>query len=89
MDGLKEKIRRAIDHKKVGYTELFSRFGKRYGTVIPTDKVECKKVLETTAAMIIKANSERVDVNVVLRQTLGDDERPSLRRIRTKLSVMA
>lgn len=87
-DGLKEKMRRAIDHKKVGYTELFSRFGKKYGTVIPVDKTESKKLLDATAAMIIKANAkEGTDVNVVLRQTLGEDERPSLRRIRTKLSV--
>ena len=28
-DGLKAKIQRAIENKKVGYTELFSRFGKR------------------------------------------------------------
>lgn len=88
-DGLKEKMRRAIDHKKVGYTELFSRFGKKYGTVIPTAKEDCKMILDATASMIIKANSEGIDVNVVLRQTLGDDDRPSLRRIRTKLSVMA
>ena len=98
-DGLKEKMRRAIDHKKVGYTELFSRFGKKYGSVfvtpskgmlIPMSVSEKKQMIEESATLIIKANADGpMDVNVVLRQTLGDDDLPSLRRIRTKLSVMA
>ncbi|KAA6312859.1 hypothetical protein EZS27_036275, partial [termite gut metagenome] len=43
-DGLKEKIRRSIAGKKVGYTELFSRFGKRYGKAVPhTPKKNAKR----------------------------------------------
>ncbi|MEG0949708.1 MAG: ATP-binding protein, partial [Bacteroidales bacterium] len=34
-DGLKEKINRAIEGKKVGYTEMFSRYGERYSKVTP------------------------------------------------------
>jgi len=87
-DGLQEKMRRAIDHKKVGYTELFSRFGKKYGKVIPIGKEESEKLLNRTAAMIIKANAgEGMDVNKLLRQTMGEDNRPSLRRIYTKLTT--
>ena len=86
-DGLKEKIRRAIDGKKVGYTEIFSRFGKRYGTVIPAGLEEREKFMRTVAAMIIKANiTGNADVNVVLRSTVGDDNLPSLRRIYKELS---
>lgn len=89
-DGLEAKFRSGIEHKKVGYTEMFSRFGKKYGTVLPKEPQQLKQILDATAVMIIKANSETgTDVNVVLRQTLGDDGRPSLRRIRTKLSVGA
>ena len=47
-DGLKEKMHRAINNRKVGYTEIFSRFGKRYGRVIPIDKAESDKLLHTT-----------------------------------------
>ena len=87
-DGLQEKMRRAIDHKKVGYTELFSRFGKKYGKVIPIGKEESEKLLNRTAAMILKANAgEGMDVNKLLRQTMGEDNRPSLRRIYTKLTT--
>jgi len=81
-DGLSEKIRRSIDCKKVGYTEVFSRFGKRFGQVIPAGKEESRNFMHTTAAMIIKANApENVDVSKLLRSALGEDGMPSLRRI--------
>ena len=86
-DGLKEKIRRAINCKKVGYTEIFSRFGKRYGKVIPVAREESEKMLQASAAMIIKANSAvGTDVNRLLKGTLGDDNVPSLRRIYKELT---
>lgn len=85
-DGLKAKIQRAIENKKVGYTELFSRFGKRYGTVIPIEASERLQVTQATAMMIIKANcKEDTDTGAVLRRTLGDDGMPSLRRIYKEL----
>ena len=56
--------------------------------VIPVGKDERNNLLNASAAMIIRANcKEGTDVNVVLRQTLGDDDRPSLRRIFTKLTT--
>jgi DNA transposition AAA+ family ATPase len=88
-DGLKEKIRRAIDGKKVGYTEIFSRFGKRYGKFVPTSKEECEKMLQASAAMIIRANSPEADINKLLRSTMGEDNVPSLRRIYKELEKMA
>ena len=89
-DGLEAKINRSISVKKVGYTEMFSRFGKRYGKVVPAGKEEKEKMLQASAAMIIKANAEArgvsVDVNKVLRKTMGEDNVPSLRRIYKELS---
>jgi DNA transposition AAA+ family ATPase len=86
-DGLKAKMERAIDNKKVGYAEIFSRFGKKYGAVVPVNADEREKFLSQTAAMIIKANApEGTNVNVTLRKTMGDDNVPSLRRIYTEFS---
>ncbi|MBQ0016499.1 MAG: ATP-binding protein [Bacteroidales bacterium] len=82
-DGLKAKMQRSIDCKKVGYAELFSRFGKRYGTVVPVAD-EGKEMMRATALMIIKANGGE-DAAKVLRKTMGDDGMPSLRRIYTEL----
>jgi hypothetical protein len=89
-DGLKEKIRRSIDMKKVGYTEIFSRFGRRFAQVTPVPRDEREQMLQLSAAMIIKANApEGTDVNRVLRATLGEDGIPSLRRIFKELSKTA
>lgn len=86
-DGLKEKIRRGIICKTVGYAEIFSRFGDRYGRVIPNSKAEADKVLLSSAAMIIKANAPGdVDVNRLLKGTLSEDGVPSLRRIYKELT---
>ena len=86
-DGLKAKIQRSIDNKKVGYTEIFSRFGRRYGTVIPMEAQEREKLTQACAAMIIKANcAEGTDISQVLRRTMGEDNMPSLRRIYKELS---
>ncbi len=87
-DGLQEKMRRSIDNKKVGYTEIFRRFGKRYGKVVPPGKNEGDRFLQATAAMIIKANGGS-DVNKILKQTLGEDGAPSLSRIQKELSKTA
>lgn len=85
-DGLQAKMRRSIDNHKVGYTELFSRFGKRYGKVIPVGE-DSTRVLESTAIMIIKANAPQgSDYNKILRNTMGEDGRPSLRRIYNELA---
>jgi len=84
-DGLHEKMRRNIERKKVGYTELFSRFGKKYGKVIPAGSEEANKVLIATASMIIKANSN-ANTNMILKGTMGDDNKPSLRRIYNELA---
>ena len=86
-DGLENRIRNSINYKKVGYTELFSRFGKRYGKVVPVAGEESNKLLNATAMMIIKANAP-ADSNhqVILCNTMGEDGRPSLRRIYNELT---
>ena len=99
-DGLEALMRRSIEYKKVGYTELFSRFGKRYGSIFRPDNYTDKaiqaimmdkdKVLNTSAALIIAANSPKeTNNNVILNKTKGDDNHPSLRRIYTELSKIA
>jgi DNA transposition AAA+ family ATPase len=90
-DGLKQKIQRCLDIKKVGYAEIFSRFGGKYTRVTPGEKQECIRMLMRTGAEIIRANMQlyhanhpadlNPDINKILRQSLGDDDIPSIRRI--------
>jgi DNA transposition AAA+ family ATPase len=84
-DGLKEKIRRAKDNHKVGFAELFSRFGSRYQRVTPEGRDELNKFTKLQAALIIKANApKQTDVQRMLRDTEG-----SLRRIYNEVNKVA
>ena len=89
-DGLRQKIARAIDNKKVGYTELFSRFGRKYINCLPANNDERLRMLQASASMIIKANcTEGTDVMKVLRNSADEQGVPSLRRINKELSKQA
>jgi DNA transposition AAA+ family ATPase len=71
-DGLRAKIEAAIDRKKVGYTEIFSRFGSAFLKVSPNvqqDLVEFKKL---QFAKIAKANIEtEINMGQLFAQTGG------------------
>jgi len=82
-DGLKEKWRRAINNKKVGYTELFSRFGKRYQRVTPEGKEDNETFAMMQAGLIIQANAPQADVKKMIARTDG-----SLRRINNEISKL-
>lgn len=84
-DGLKEKIDRSIDHKKVGYTEMFSRYGGKYSKVTPDDGKERDKFLLRQASAVAKANApEGMDVNQIVRLSAG-----GLRRIYTEIEKLS
>ncbi|HLO59017.1 MAG TPA: AAA family ATPase [Lentimicrobium sp.] len=85
-DGLKEKMRRSIEFKKVGYTELFSRYGSRYQKITPDGSDELRKFARLQAALIIKANAptDTADVQKIIMKTDG-----SLRRIYNELSKLS
>lgn len=82
-DGLKEKIRRSIDHKKVGFTELFSRYGSRYQKASPDSAEELKMFKANHAALIIKANIKATDTIDIQKLIVRADF--SLRRIQDEI----
>ena len=70
-DGLKAKIDRSIEHQKVGYTEMFSRYGDRYSKVTPDDSREREKFLKDQASIVAKINApEGVDIATIVRKPL-------------------
>ncbi|MBD5401880.1 ATP-binding protein [bacterium] len=83
-DGLKEKINRAIEGKKVGYTEMLSRYGDSYSKVTPDDAKEREKFLKAQAAIVAKVNApEGSDINRIVHVTGG-----GLRRVYTEIEKM-
>lgn len=83
-DGLKEKINRAIEGKKVGYTEMFSRYGERYSKVTPDDGKERLKFLKAQATIVAKVNApEGTDIMQLVNLSGG-----GLRRVYTEIEKM-
>ena len=69
-DGLRAKIDRSIDCRKVGYTELFSRFGDAYRQVTPLDGEERKTFLMRQVVEVAKLNvPEGVDAVSLARKS--------------------
>ena len=85
-DGLKEKIRRSIDFKKVGYAELFSRYGSCYQKTSPDGADEMKRFKTVLAALIIRANSADAENADVQKLIMRSDY--SLRRIYSEINKL-
>jgi DNA transposition AAA+ family ATPase len=83
-DGLRRKIENNITYKKVGYAEIFSRFGSRYRRVTPDGRQAMEEFLNAQIAMVAKANSETADVRSLIAKAQG-----SLRRVRVELTKNA
>ena len=79
-DGLKAKIDRRLHLKKVGYTEVFSRFGNKYQKIIPDGKNEREEILMAQVNAVAKANNYNGDIRKLYAKTKG-----SLRRVKIEL----
>lgn len=83
-DGLKEKINRSIECKKVGYTEMLSRYGDRFSKVTPDDGKERDQFLRAQASIVAKLNApEGTDIPQIVRKTGG-----GLRRVYTEIEKL-
>ena len=83
-DGLKAKIDRSIEQQKVGYTEMFSRYGDKYSRVTPADNKDREKFLMDQAAVVAKVNApEGTDIAAMVRKTAG-----GLRRVYTEIEKL-
>lgn len=83
-DGLKEKIDRAIEGKKVGYTEMLSRYGDTFSKVTPDDGKERAKFLKAQAAIVAKINAPAgTDIMQLVNLSEG-----GLRRLYTEIEKL-
>jgi hypothetical protein len=86
-DGLMAKIDGNINRKKVGYAEIFSRFGSRYQSLSPHDEAGKIDFAKRQTAIIAKANGI-VDVQALFAKTQGSLRRIyiEIQKIKTQLS---
>lgn len=79
-DGLKAKIRRNIEVQKVGYPEIFSRFGKRFYRITPENEKD-RQAFELQQAIQVAAVNcpEGIDHKIIARSA------GNLRRVKTEI----
>lgn len=83
-DGLKEKIRQRVESKRVGYTEMLSRYGDRFSRVTPEDGKERERFLLSQARAVAKVNApEGADTALIARLSGG-----GLRRVKTEIEKL-
>ncbi|HLN56118.1 MAG TPA: ATP-binding protein [Bacteroidales bacterium] len=76
-DGLRKKFEKNRERYKVGYQEIFSRYGSRYNKVTPDGKEASRTFEQQQAILIAKANGADEDLLVLIRKATDID----LRRI--------
>lgn len=83
-DGLRAKITRNVEGQKVGYAELFSRYGGKYSRVTPEDSQDRESFLMEQARVVAKVNApDGADVGAIVRKSGG-----GLRRVYTEIEKM-
>ncbi len=55
-DGLRAKLLRGIQNKKVGYRELFSRFSEKFSSVVPVERMERENFYKALINEVLSVN---------------------------------
>lgn len=83
-DGLAAKINRNVEGKKVGYAEIFSRYGGKYSRVTPDQEDDRKAFLMEQARVVASVNApEGTDIGQIVRKSQG-----GLRRVYTEIEKL-
>ena len=82
-DGLREKIKRGKDLSKVGFSEIFRRYGSRYQKVTPDGADAYDDFVREQVAMVAKANNPYVNIPAMIAKVNG-----SLTRVKIELNKM-
>ena len=91
-DSLRAKIDRNISNKKVGFNAMFSRYSKRFSTIVPQDKLTKKSFYEEQFRQVFEINGvSKKDMAMLVRKGMITDDINSygdLRRAESLLLLM-
>ncbi|MCR4699738.1 MAG: ATP-binding protein [Bacteroidaceae bacterium] len=83
-DGLRAKINRMVENQKVGYAEIFSRYGGKYSKATPDQEDDLKAFLKEQARVVAAVNApEGADIAEIVRKSGG-----GLRRVYTEIEKL-
>lgn len=86
-DGLKAKIDRNINSQKVGYTEIFRRFGERYQQISPVGKEESDEFRKQQLAAVATANN-MTNIRELYAKTAGSLTRLKIEFLKMKRKAL-
>lgn len=73
-DGLRAKIERGINGRKVGYRELFSRYSERYTSVVPTGNHDRLQFYRKLITDVLEVNmQDKSQLPMILKKCLTTD----------------
>lgn len=85
-DGLRAKIDRMLEARKVGYAEIFRRYGNRFQDCVPVSKSERIEFLNEQVAAVALANGvEKSELQKFVVKTGGDLSRAYFEIQKTKI----
>lgn len=92
-DGLRAKIERGINHRKVGYREIFDRFNNKYMKAVPLGAENKQAFYAKLIGDVMIANlpaGEQKKLNVYVKKVLATDsgDPGTLRRAKTIVNLL-
>jgi hypothetical protein len=90
-DGLRAKIDRGFNNKKLGFAEIFSRFSERYSSIVPIGKEDKRQFYGKLISDVLYANmndSERRELDQIVKRCLVNDNRGRLGGLRRAESLL-
>ena len=90
-DGLRAKIDRGYNNKRLGYAEIFSRFSEKYASVVPHGKEDRKAFYSRLITAVLYANmneNERRELPTIVKRCLVNDNRGRLGGLRRAESLL-
>jgi hypothetical protein len=88
-DGLRAKINRGVTNQKVGYRELFSRFGSKYSTVVPKNQQEKTFFYRKLIRDVLAANmQDNALIDEVIKKCIAKDAEDNIGGLRRAESIL-
>lgn len=91
-DGLMAYIKRGIKNQRVGFREIFSRYGNKYGRITPTPTEQKTAFYQQLITQVVSANiNDKSKVNTIVKKCLTRDAEGfigGLRRAETLLILL-
>lgn len=88
-DGLRNKIERGINGKKVGFREIFSRYSERYTYVVPTSQQEKIQFYKKLITEVLSVNmTDKTELSTIVKRCLTIDGTGSIGGLRRAESLL-